>query len=146
MTGTSASTPVVVPPRAVRMARGLLVLIAIYHLAFPLLEGFQTHLAGVRLIQSVAQNSFLLAITTALIWKLPTGHRWALRPATFSQVLTIVTGAILWPAASDLVVTVLVADVLSATIILLLWVPRSARAFFTPARQHASVRAAPGVA
>ena len=145
MTGTSEDSPVVVPPRAVQIARGLLVFVAMYHLAFPLLELFQTHLAGAKLIQGVTQNSFLLIVTTVLIWKLPSGHRWALRPATFSQVLTIITGAILWPTASDLIVIVLIADALSVMIIILLWVPSSARTFFTLARHHASVRATPSV-
>jgi hypothetical protein len=144
MTGTT-DPPVPAPPPTIQAARGLLVLVALYHVAFPLLELSQTHLAGVRLVQSVGQNAFLLLLAAGLIWKLPTGHRWARRPATFSQVLTIATAALMWPAASDLVATVLAADALSVTIIILLWVPSSTRTFFARPRHHSTVHATPSV-
>jgi NADH:ubiquinone oxidoreductase subunit 2 (subunit N) len=139
MTNTAADSPVAAPPHAIQATRGLLVLVALYHLAFPLLELLQTHLAGVKLAQSVGQNAFLLVLTAVLVCKLPSGHRWVRRPATFSQVLTIVTGALMWPAASDLVTTVLAIDAVSVTIIILLWVPSSSRQLFARSRRHSTV-------
>jgi hypothetical protein len=137
--------PVAEAPRTIQAARALLMLVVLYHLGFPLLELLQTHAAGVRLAQSIAQNAFLLVLTAVLICKLPTGHRWARRPATFSQILTIVTGALMWPAALDLIVTILAADALSVAIVILLWIPSSTRTFFARSRHHSTVHPTPSV-
>jgi hypothetical protein len=98
------------------------------------------------MIQSIAQNAVLLMVTALVIWKLPSGRRWVRRPATFSQVFSIVGAILIWPTTPALVSLVIAADVLSAAILILVWAPPASRAFFAPAQTRGARRPAPASA
>lgn len=123
------------PPAAVQVTRVLLGLVALDHLVFLLVMGVDRRADGGHLVPSLVSNCFLLVLSTALVFALPTGHRWARRPATISQFFGVTLSALLWPAGTALVAVVPTVDVLSVAVIALLWGPRSSRKFFTDSQQ-----------
>jgi hypothetical protein len=117
-------------PWAVRVARVLLGLIALDHLVFLLAILIDRRADGGHLIPSLVSNGFLLVLSTALVFALPTGHRWARRPATISQCFGITLSALLWPTGTVLVGVVPTVDVISVAVVALLWAPAASREFF----------------
>jgi hypothetical protein len=120
----------VAPPRAVRIARVLLALIALDHLVFLLVIGVDRRADGGHLVPSLVSNGFLLALSLGLVFTLGTGHRWARRPATISQFFGMTLSALLWPAGTALVAVVPAVDLMSVAVVALLWAPAPSRAFF----------------
>lgn len=138
------------PPRPVRVARVLLAAAAVDHIVVPAVT--LTHVPALRAAvraahpaddpaaitravdtltaTSLAVHLPLLILTAVLVWKLPTGHPWVLRPATVSQALSIVFSGLSSAPLPALHALFPVVDAVQLTVIVLLWGPRTSRDFF----------------
>jgi hypothetical protein len=148
------------PPRPVTVARILLGVVAVDHVAVPAVS--LTHIPALRAAVSVAHPAYdppaitravdtvlatslavhlpLLILTAVLVWKLPTGHPWALRPATVSQALGIVFSGLSSAPLPALHALVPVVDAVQLAVIVMLWAPRTSRAFFSAHARSRRIR------
>lgn len=141
------------------MARGLLALVAANHVVVPAIA--LTHLPALRAAVATAHPTYddpavdravdtvltttlavhvpLLLLTAVLVWKLPTGHPWVLRPATVSQALGIAFSGLSSAPLPALHALTPIVDTVQLAVITLLWAVASSRAFFRahPRSRHA---------
>lgn len=146
----SAPTAWALAPGPVRAASVVLGLVSAYHLAIalatvllqPLLlhdiliqhPGASSTAATQTLDASTALSLGvhlpLFVLTAVLAWRLPTGHPLALRPATISQLFGVVFAYASTPPFHDLQPFVPVVIAVQAAVVLLLWIPPTARSYF----------------
>jgi hypothetical protein len=81
------------------------------------------------LARTVAVHLPLLILTAVLIWKLPSGHPWARRPASVSQGFGTIFSVLSSAPLRALQTLIPFVDTIQLTVIVLLWVPRSSRTF-----------------
>lgn len=161
----SASTPWRRAPRPVRAASVVLGLVSVYHLSValaavllrPLLRqdivlqhpAADTAAVGQTLdastTLSLAVHLPLFILTAILAWRLPTGHPFAVRPATVSQLFGIVFAYASTPPFRDLHPFVPLVIATQAAVVALLWFPAASRAFFAahPRSRRSRARSVP---
>ena len=137
-------------PAPVTTARILLAIVSAYHLFIPLftithLELLRSDL--VRRTPGISSDGLDYAISSAttialtvhiplflltgiLAFALSSGHPWALRPATVSQLFSIGFSTISTPPFDVLRLLIPAFIGVGIAIIVLLWAPRTSRAFF----------------
>lgn len=154
--------PTFAVPAPVRSAQVLLALVALTHLAVPLvmwadqgplreqIAAQHPDLGAAEVIRSaelavnfaVAFHAVLLALCAVLAWKLGTARPWTRRLTTVSQLLSILFSAFSWASSPMFHAVIPVIGAVQLIIVALLWFPAPAREFFDaapsedPVRQH----------
>lgn len=141
-------------PAPVRLARGLLVLVAVSHLAVPVVMwtdqgALSSKVAGAHpgfsaaevattvhstLIVASAFHGIFLLLCLLLAWKLPTARPWTRRLTTITQLLSVLFSAVSWSSSPMFHPVIPFIDAAEVVIVALLWGPRPARAFFSTAQ------------
>ena len=150
MTPATAITPHATTPRPVRAARYALGLVCAYHLSLAvtttaLRQTLRSDIASTTpslgptqvddhlsraLIITLGVHLPLFVLTLALARALPSGRAWVLRVSTVSQVFGVgfaYTSTPPFPALHPWIPAIIAAQ---AAVVVLLWLPESARSFF----------------
>ncbi|MFI1990021.1 hypothetical protein [Actinoplanes sp. NPDC020271] len=147
---TSGGARVPRSPSPIRAARVLLALIALSHLAVPIVmqvdrgvlhdeiasrhPGFGatavTRSVDIAVTSAVVFHGVLLVLCAVLIGKLRTAQPWTRRLTTASQLLSVAFGAFSWSSTPMFHAVIPVIGAVQLVTVVLLWAPRSARAFF----------------
>ncbi|WP_433201379.1 hypothetical protein ACQP00_30435 [Dactylosporangium sp. CS-047395] len=89
------------------------------------------------LVAAAVFHGLLFALAALLIWRLPTGRPWTRRLATVSQLLSVAFGVVSWSSSPQFHAVIPIVSAAEAAVVLLLWLPRSSRAFFARHRTPA---------
>ena len=149
-------TMVRMTPPPVRWAQGLLALVAVSHVVVPVVMwARQDELRGgiaaahpefgraevarsadVAVLSGAVFHVLLLALCVFLVWKLPAARPRIRLLATVSQLLSVVFSVFSWSSSPMFHAVIPVVGALQVLIVVLLWVPGPARAFFAPSAEQ----------
>ena len=138
-------------PVPVQVARALLAVVATSHLVVPIVMGaaqgaLRNQLAAqhpefgpaeiarsadIAVVSAGVFHGALLAVCVLLLWKLASSRRWARRLATISQLLSVGFSVVSWTSSPMFHAVILVVGAAQLTLVALLWLPPTARRFFT---------------
>ncbi|PPK65296.1 hypothetical protein V5P93_003734 [Actinokineospora auranticolor] len=120
-------------PAAVRVARVLLAVVAASHLGMvSVLWANRGSVAGSEVVSGSVFHGFLVLLCAVLVWRLASGRAWTRRMTSMSQVVSAVAMVVTWSSSGMFHGVIPALDVVQLVVVALLWVPRSARAFFSP--------------
>jgi hypothetical protein len=75
-------------------------------------------------------HGILLVLCALLVWKLATARPWTRRLTTVSQLLSVVFSVVSWSSSPMFHAVIPVIGAAQVVIVVLLWIPRTAREFF----------------
>jgi hypothetical protein len=138
-------------PAPVQLARVLLAVVAVSHLAVPVVmwagrSALRDRIASqhpefgsseiaksvdIAVVSGAVFHGALLVLCALTAWKLATGRPWTRRLVTISQPLSVVFSLVSWSSSPMFHAVIPVIGAAQVLIVALLWAPRQARGFFT---------------